>query len=185
MFAHLARARGGAERRRGGGAATGSTSTTAGSRQHDDGLRTCARSRFPGWRVGALYPLARGCRAPRRMRPLAPPIPFWCYRVVAGAPRRRGRFSYCESRWRRRWAPSSYGITANALNLHRNGGRNNHVCASCARARRSRARPPPVGAAPQLRGRRRRPPDRTSMMMAFGSVLALDFRAGALVLFIP
>ena len=39
--------------------------------------------------------------------------------------------------------------------------------------------------AAQLRGRGRRPPDRTSMMMAFGSVLALDFRAGALVLFIP
>ncbi len=38
--------------------------------------------------------------------------------------------------------------------------------------------------AAQLRGRGRRPPDRTSMMMAFGSVLAPDFWAGALVLFI-
>src|ERR1700724_59577 len=69
MFAHLARARGWSRVRPPpvGGAATGSRSTTAGSHQHDDGLRTCARSRFSGWRVGALYPLARGCRAPRRM----------------------------------------------------------------------------------------------------------------------
>jgi len=27
--------------------------------------RTCARSKLSGWRDGALYPLARGCRAPR------------------------------------------------------------------------------------------------------------------------
>ena len=39
-----------------------------------------------GW---CLYPLARGCRAPRRMRPelaaTAPAIPVWRYRLVAGA----------------------------------------------------------------------------------------------------
>jgi hypothetical protein len=36
-----------------------------------------------------LYPLARGCRAPCRIKPeleaTAPAIPFWFYRVVAGA----------------------------------------------------------------------------------------------------
>ena len=39
-----------------------------------------------GW---CLYPLARGCRAPRRMTPelaaTAPAIPVWRYRLVAGA----------------------------------------------------------------------------------------------------
>ena len=39
-----------------------------------------------GW---CLYPLARGCRVPRRMRPelaaTAPAIPVWRYRLVAGA----------------------------------------------------------------------------------------------------
>ena len=38
---------------------------------------------------GCLYPLARGCRAPRRMTPelaaTAPAIPVWRYRLVAGA----------------------------------------------------------------------------------------------------
>jgi len=36
----------------------------------------------------SLYPLARGCRAPRRIMPAleaTAPIPFWCYRVLAGA----------------------------------------------------------------------------------------------------
>ena len=39
-----------------------------------------------GW---CLYPLARGCRAPRRKQPelaaTAPAIPVWRYRLVAGA----------------------------------------------------------------------------------------------------
>ena len=39
------------------------------------------RSPISGWRDGALYPLARGCRAPRRIMPeleaTAPPIPVW------------------------------------------------------------------------------------------------------------
>ena len=37
----------------------------AGSRQHGDGLRTCARSKISGWRVAAPYPLAGRRRAPR------------------------------------------------------------------------------------------------------------------------
>ena len=41
----------------------------------------CALSAISGWRDGALYPLARGCRAPRRIMPeleaTAPPIPVW------------------------------------------------------------------------------------------------------------
>src|ERR1039458_7125881 len=49
----------------------------------------CACSKISVWRDGALYPLARGCRAPRRIMPeleaTAPAIPFWFYRVVAGA----------------------------------------------------------------------------------------------------
>ena len=113
-----------------GDGATGSTATTAGSRQHDDGLRTCARSKIPGWRVGALYPLARGCRAPRRIM-AAPPRPISFLRIWVAAP-----------------LQLAWSVT-------------------------------------ELRGRRRRPPDRASMMMAFGRVLAPKFRAGALVLFIP
>ena len=113
-----------------GDGATGSTATTAGSRQHDDGLRTCARSKIPGWRVGALYPLARGCRAPRRIM-AAPPRPISFLRIWVAAP-----------------LQLAWSVT-------------------------------------ELRGRRRRPPDRASMMMAFGRVLAPRFRAGALVLFIP
>ena len=66
-----------------GDGATGSTATTAGSRQHDDGLRTCARSKIPGWRVGALYPLARGCRAPRRIM-AAPPRPIFFFAKLGG-----------------------------------------------------------------------------------------------------
>jgi hypothetical protein len=49
--------------------------------------------RFGLARDGALYPLACGCRAPRRIMPeleaTAPPIPFWFYRGVAGAAERR------------------------------------------------------------------------------------------------
>ena len=49
-----------------------------------------------------------------------------------------------------------------------------HVCASRARARRSRLAAQLAWPA-ELRGRGRRPPDRDSMMVAFGRVLALDF----------
>ncbi len=49
----------------------------------------CALSEILGWRERGLYPLARGCRAPRRIMPereaTALPIPIWCYRLVAGA----------------------------------------------------------------------------------------------------
>ena len=66
--------------------------------------------------------------------------------------------------------------------------------AHLARARGGAERAPPVGGA--ATGSRSTTADRTarvdvddadraSMMMAFGRVLALDFRAGALVLFIP
>jgi hypothetical protein len=55
--------------------------------------RSEIRGQLSGWRDGALYPLARGCRAPRRIMPeleaTAPPIPFWFYRVSGGG--RRGR----------------------------------------------------------------------------------------------
>ena len=52
------------------------------------GSAVCALWNFglAGW---CLYPLARGCRAPRRMTPelaaTAPAIPVWRYRLVAGA----------------------------------------------------------------------------------------------------
>ena len=39
-----------------GDGATGSTATTAGSHQDDEGLRVCARSKIPGWRVGVFIP---------------------------------------------------------------------------------------------------------------------------------
>ena len=49
--------------------------------------RVC--SGISGWQGWCLYPLARGCRAPRRMTPelaaTAPAIPVWRYRLVAGA----------------------------------------------------------------------------------------------------
>ena len=52
-------------------------------------------SRISGWRDRGLYPLARGCRAPRRIlaegEATAPPIPIWCDRVVAGAAELWGR----------------------------------------------------------------------------------------------
>jgi len=55
----------------------------------------CARSKISSWRDGALYPLARGGRARRRIVPeleaTAPAIPFWFYRVVAGAAELGGR----------------------------------------------------------------------------------------------
>ena len=103
MFAHLARARGGAERGRRRLAAQlrgrGRRPPDRTSMMMD--LRKCARSRFPGWRVGALYPLARGCRAPRRMkaadaansflvlssggRRAGPPRPFFLLRIWVAA----------------------------------------------------------------------------------------------------
>ena len=52
-------------------------------------LRRVLLSQISGWRDHCLYPLARGCRAPRRMTPelaaTAPAIPVWRYRLVAGA----------------------------------------------------------------------------------------------------
>src|SRR5271169_4119149 len=50
---------------------------------------------------------------------------------------------------------------ASALNRHRKGGRINHVSAPNARARRSRR-----AGVVELRGRRRPPPDRRSMVMS-------------------
>ena len=70
--------------------------------------------------------------------------------------------------------PSSELEDHSALNLHRKGVRDSHVCASRARARRSRLAAQLAWPA-ELRGRGRRPPDRDSMMVAFGRVLALDF----------
>src|SRR5271169_2119566 len=64
---------------------------------------------------------------------------------------------------------------ASALNRHRKGGRINHVSAPNARARRSRA------GVVELRGRRRPPPDRRSMVMGLRRVRAVRFRA----VFIP
>ncbi len=71
-------------------------------------------------------------------------------------------------------APLSELEDHSALNLHRKGVRDSHVCASRARARRSRLAAQLAWPA-ELRGRGRRPPDRDSMMVAFGRVLALDF----------
>ena len=66
-----------------------SASPTPRSQQHGQGSPPCARSKISSWRDGALYPLAGRRRARRRIKPeleaTAPPIPFWFYRVVAGA----------------------------------------------------------------------------------------------------
>ena len=55
----------------------------------DNGGVTLSPGSRPARRDGALYPLAGRRRARRRIKPeleaTAPPIPFWCYRVVAGA----------------------------------------------------------------------------------------------------
>jgi hypothetical protein len=45
----------------------------------------CARSKISSWRDGALYPLAGRRRIMPELEATAPPIPFWFYRVVAGA----------------------------------------------------------------------------------------------------
>ena len=187
-----------------GDGATGSTATTAGSRQHDDGLRTCARSKIPGWRVAALYPLARGCRAPRRIM-VAPPRPISFLRIWVAAPLQLA-WSVTELRGRRRRPPDrasmmmAFGrVLAPKIPGWRVGALY-PLARGCRAPRRIMAAPPrPISflriwvAAPlqlawsvtELRGRRRRPPDRASMMMAFGRVLAPRFRAGALLLFIP
>ena len=69
--------------------ATGSIAAGTWRRRPSLGVSAvCALWNFglAGW---CLYPLARGCRAPRRMRPelaaTAPAIPVWRYRLVAGA----------------------------------------------------------------------------------------------------
>ena len=67
--------------------AKGSASPPAGLQHHGEGSSPCACCKISGWRGGALYPLARGRRAPRRIerRPRRRRFPFWFYRVVAGA----------------------------------------------------------------------------------------------------
>ena len=158
-----------------GDGATGSTATTAGSRQHDDGLRTCARSKISVRRDGALYLLAGGCRAPRRIM-AAPPRPIFFFAKLGGGAAAAGLVgdgatgSTATTAGLAGAAPLSTLEDRSALNLHRKGVRDNHGCAS---------------RAAQLRGRRRRPPDRASMMMAFGRVRAPRFRSGGMVLFIP
>ena len=81
--------------------------------------------------------------------------------------RRRFRFDIVEwwpgrcggacQRWKIAAAPLSMLEDRSALNLHRKGVRDSHVC-------HPRAREAEPSAA-QLRGRRRRPPDRASMMI--------------------
>jgi len=54
--------------------ATGSSTNARPNPQHGKGSPPCFLSDISGWRDGALYPLARGCRAPRRIKPeLEPP----------------------------------------------------------------------------------------------------------------
>ena len=73
----------------GGGRAIGSASPPAGWQHRGEGSPPCALSQISGWRDRGLYPLARGCRAPRRILP-EPwtgrlPISVWRIRLAAAA----------------------------------------------------------------------------------------------------
>ena len=73
----------------GGGRAMGSASPPAGWQHRGEGSPPCALSQISGWRDRGLYPLARGCRAPRRILP-EPwtgrlPISVWRIRLAAAA----------------------------------------------------------------------------------------------------
>ena len=73
----------------GGGQAMGSASPPAGWQHRGEGSPPCALSQISGWRDHGLYPLARGCRAPRRILP-EPwtgrlPISVWRIRLAAAA----------------------------------------------------------------------------------------------------